>query len=116
MGILVSWVVTTLSLFVASRVLDGMKLKGGVVSHLFVAALFGILNVFLGQLIYLAIGLGTLGLGFLLAFVTRLVATAIVLKVVGALTSRLSVKDFKTAFLAALLMSLTATVAEIIFR
>jgi putative membrane protein len=116
MGILVTWVVTTLSLFVASRLLDGMKLKGGVVSHFFVAALFGVLHVVLGRAIYLAIGIGTLGLGFLLSFVTRLVATAIILKLVDALTSRLSVKNFKTAFLAALIMSVTASIAEIVFR
>jgi putative membrane protein len=116
MGILVTWAVTTLSLFVASRVLDGMTLKGGVVSHFMVAALFGILNVFLGQLIFVVIGIGTLGIGFLLAFVTHLVATAIVLLIVNAISSRLRVKDFKTAFLAALIMSITASVAEIIFQ
>ena len=116
MGILVTWVVTTLSLFVASKLLDGMTLKGGIVSHFFVAALFGVLNVLLGQLIYFAIGLGTLGIGFLLAFVTHLVATAIVLKIVDALTSRLKVKDFKTAFLAALIMSISASLAEYFFR
>ncbi len=69
----------------------------------------------LGQAIYLAIGIGTLGIGFLLAFVSRLVATALVLQVVGALTSRLEVKDFETAFLAAMVMSVTASVAEIVF-
>jgi uncharacterized membrane protein YvlD (DUF360 family) len=116
MGILITWAVTTVSLFVASQLLDGMKLKGGVVSHFFVAALFGIMNVLLGQAIYLAIGIGTLGLGFLLAFVSRLLATAFVLRIVGALTSRLSLKDFKTAFLAATIMSVTASVSEIIFR
>jgi putative membrane protein len=116
MGILVTWIVTTLSLFLASRLLDGMTLKGGLVSHFFVAALFGILNVFLGQLIYFALGMVTLGLGFLLSFITHLVATAIVLKLADALTSRIRVKDFKTAFLAALIMSITASVAEIIFQ
>ncbi len=115
MGLLVTWVVTTLSLFVASKLLDGMTLKGGVISHFFVAALFGVLNVVLGQLIYLAIGIGTLGLGFLLAFVSHLLATAFVLKIVDALTTRLKVKDFRTAFLAALIMSVAASVAEIIY-
>lgn len=116
MGILVTWVVTTLSLFVASRVLDGLTLKGGVISHFYVAAMFGILNVLLGQLIFFLIGIGTLGIGFILAFVTHLVATAIVLLIVNALSSRLRVKNFKTAFLAALIMSITASVAEIIFQ
>ena len=116
MGILVTWFVTTLSLFVATKMLDGITVKGGLISHFFVAALFGVLNVVLGRLIFVAIGLGTLGLGFLLGFITHLVATAIVLKIADALTSRLKVKDFRTAFLASLVMSVTATVAEYLFR
>jgi uncharacterized membrane protein YvlD (DUF360 family) len=37
-----------------------------------------------------------------------------VLKIVDAVTDRLKVKDFKTAFLAALLMSVTSSVCEVV--
>lgn len=116
MSVLVSFLVLLVSLFVASRVLDGMEIKGGALSHVFVGVIFGLLNMVLGPALFAAIGIGTLGLGFLLAFVTRLVATAIVLKVVDALTDRLKVKNFKTAFLAALLMSLTTSVCEAVIE
>jgi uncharacterized membrane protein YvlD (DUF360 family) len=79
-----------------------------------VGLLFAVLNAFLGPALFAAIGIGTLGLGFALAFLSRLVATAIVLKVVDAMTDRLKVKDFKTAFLAALLMSVTSSVCEVV--
>ena len=50
----------------------------------------------------------------LAVFASVLVATALVLKLVDALTDRLKVKDFRTAFLAALLMSLTTGACEIV--
>lgn len=114
MSYLISFVVLLVSLFVAAQMLDGMKIKGGLGSYVLVGVVFGVLNAILGPALFTAIGIGTLGLGFLLAFVSRLVATALVLKLVDALTERLEVKDFKTAFLAALLMSVTTGVCEIV--
>lgn len=114
MSILVTWVVTTISLFVASKLIDGVTLKGGILSHFFVTAIFGILNAVLGRPLFVAIGIGTLGLGFLLAFLTRLVVNALLLKFVDALTERLKIKNFKTAFLAALVMAITASVCELV--
>lgn len=114
MGMLVSFVVLLVSFFVAEKMLDGMELKGGLGSRVIVGVLFGVLNAFLGPALFAAIGIGTLGLGFVFAFVSRLVATAIVLKIVDAVTDRLKVKDFKTAFLAALLMSVTSSVCEVV--
>lgn len=111
---LVSFAVLLVSLVVAARLLDGMEIKGGLGSHVIVGVIFGVLNAILGPALFTAIGIGTLGLGFLLSFVSRLVATAIVLKIVDAVTDRLKVKDFKTAFLAALLMSLTTGVCEVV--
>ncbi len=114
MGMLLSFVVLLVSLFVAERLLDGMEIKGGLGSYALVGLIFGVLNAILGPALYVAIGIGTLGIGFLLAFITRLVATAIVLKIVSALSERLKVRDFSTAFLAALLMSVTTGICEII--
>jgi putative membrane protein len=111
---LVSFVVLLVSLVVAARLLDGMEIKGGLGSHVVVGLIFGVLNTILGPALFAAIGIGTLGIGFLLSFVSRLIATAIVLKIVDAMTDRLRVKDFKTAFLAALLMSLTTSVCEVV--
>jgi uncharacterized membrane protein YvlD (DUF360 family) len=66
----------------------------------------------LGKLVFVLIGIGTLGLGFLLAFVTRFVATALLLKLTDSLSDSLEIKNFRTAFVAALIVSATGTVAE----
>jgi len=116
MGMLISWLVLTFSFVVASKLVDGFQLKGGLGSQLFVAALFALFNVIFGPFFFVMIGLGTLGIGFLLSFVTRLVATAIVLKLTDAMTTRLKVKSFGTAFVAALVMSVTAGVTEYVLR
>ncbi len=112
MGILVSFVIVIFAFFVAEKLLDGLTIKGGLGSRIVVALLFAIVNALLGSALYFAIGIGTLGLGFILSFLGHLVATAVVLKVVDALTDRLKVRDFKTAFLAALVMALATSVAE----
>ena len=116
MSLLVSFPILVLSLFVAARVLDGMKIKGGLLSHAIVGLFFAVLHWALGEALYRALGVLTLGVGFLLATITRLVASAIVLKIVDALSDRVEVKDFKTAFLAALLMSLVSSVTEALLR
>ena len=112
MSMLISWLVLTFSFVVTSRLLDGFTLKGGLGSQLFVAAIFAILDVLLGGFLFVALGIGTLGLGFLLSFLTRLVVGAILLKITDAMTSRLTVKSFGTAFVAALVMSVVASVTE----
>ncbi len=116
MGILISWGVVTLALYAASEMLDGMKIRGGFVGHLLTAGIFGLLNVLVGWLLFLVIGFASLGLGFLFAFVTRVLVTAILLKVTDALSSKLSVRSFGTALVAALIMSVVTGVTEWVLR
>ncbi len=112
MSILVAWGVVTLSLWAASELLDGMKIEGGFLGHLLTAGIFGLLNVLVGWLLFLVIGFASFGLGFLFAFVTRVVVTAILLKVTDALSSKLTVRSFGTAVVAALIMSVVSGVTE----
>lgn len=112
MSILISWAVLTLGLFVASKVLDGMEIKGGIGSHLVVSALFGIVNAVLSGPLFVALGIATLGIGFLLSFVTRLVVSALLLMLVDKVSDRLKVKTFGTAVLAALVVSVVGTLSE----
>ncbi len=115
MGILLSWLVLSVAVWITSALLPKMHVSGpgGV---LLVAAIFGLLNTFVGWLLFVAIGIGTLGLGFVFAFVTRWVVDAILLEVTDSLTSRLSIEGWGTAFLAALLMAGIGTVAEAALR
>lgn len=112
MGILISLVTIALGLFVSDRLLRGMNIRGGVEGYLWVAVVFGLLNFFLGWLIFGALGVVSLGLGFLLAFITRWVVTAILLKLAASLTDRLEIDSFRTALLASLILSVVNTLAD----
>jgi putative membrane protein len=109
---LVSWLIQSLAVWLTAAVLPGFELRGGVFAAVRVAALFGVLQFLLGGLIYFGIGVGTLGIGFLLAFLTRWLVSAILLKLVDALSSSLTIVSFGRAFLAALLMSAIGTAGE----
>ena len=111
-GLLLSWLVLAVSVWVATALVSGVRVRGGVGSYLMVAALFGLLNLFLGKLLFLFIGVGTLGLGFLFAFITRWVVDAVMLKVTNALSDRLEVRSFGAALFAALIMSGVGVAAE----
>lgn len=106
-----SLLVLVLAVALCASVLPGFEVKGrfGVVK---VAIVFGLLNWALGALVFFVIGVGTLGIGFLLAFLTRLLVTALMLKLTDALIDSLRVDSFKTAFLAALIVSATGTLLE----
>ncbi len=111
MHIVVSWLVLSLAVWVTALILPGFKVRG-VGGALVVGAIFGLLNWLLGWLFFVIIGLGTLGLGFLLAFITRWIVDAIILKITDALTDRLEIRSFGWAMAAALVMSLVGTAAE----
>lgn len=110
-SLLLSWLVLSLIIAATAAIVPGVTIRGfwGVA---LVAALFGLLNVGVGWLLFTIIGIGTLGLGFLLAFVTRVVVNAILLKIVDAITPRLTIQSFGYALLAAVVMSGLGTLFE----
>src|SRR5690606_25385410 len=116
LGILISWITIAFGLWVADKILDGLEVKGGVVSYLIVAAIFGTLSFLLGWLIYAILGIVTLGLGFLLSFITRVIVAAILLKVADVMSDRLRITSFKIAIIAAVIMALINTVADLLIR
>ena len=111
MGLLISWFVLSLAVWLTSLMLPGFRVRG-FAGAIVVAAVFGILNYLLGWLLFVVIGIGTLGLGFLLAFITRWVVDAILLKVTGAMMRSLEVKSFGWAMAAAFVMAMIGTIAE----
>lgn len=111
MAFVLSWAVLALAIWLAARLLPAVSLAKAS-DAIWVSALFGIVNFCIGWLIFFALGVGTLGIGFLLAFLTRLVTNAIVLKVVDALTHRLTIKGFGNALLAAAVIAAVSTLAD----
>ena len=113
MDLLISWAILAFSVWASAALVPGVRI-GGVKDALVVAAIFGILNWALGFVLFVLIGVGTLGIGFLLTFFTRWVVDAILLKVTDAMTDRLSIRSFGSALLCALFMSAIGTFAQYI--
>lgn len=111
MSILISWLILSAIVWLTAVIVPGFSVRG-IGGALLTAALFGALHWAIGWFFFVVIGIATLGLGFLLAFITRWIVSAIVLKIVDALTDRLTIVSFGRALLAAAVMAGLGTVAE----
>jgi len=111
MKLILSWLVLSVSVWLTAAILPGFRVNGfgGAIKA---AAIFGVLNWLLGWFIFVVLGIATLGIGFLLAFITRFIVMAILLKFVDALSSNFKIDGFGTALVGALLMSGIGTLAE----
>jgi uncharacterized membrane protein YvlD (DUF360 family) len=109
MGLLLGWVTATLGLWFASQVLDGVRLVS-FADAVWAGALLGILQAVLQGPIFVLLGIGTLGLGFLLWFITRWIAAALVIMLTSALSSRFDVRGFWPALITAFIVALTGSV------
>jgi putative membrane protein len=110
-SLLISWLILSLAVWITAVVLPGFHVKsfGGAI---LVAALFGILNFFLGWLFFAIFTIATLGLAWLLAFITRWIINAILLKLTDALTDQLKIDSFAWALGGALMMSALGTFGQ----
>lgn len=106
MSILITWVALTIAFWLTSRFMKGFEVKGGVVSHLVTAALFGTLHFLLGSLLVVLLSVFTLGIGYLLLPLTQLVAMTLILILTDKMTDRLKIDGFGTAFIASLILTL----------
>jgi uncharacterized membrane protein YvlD (DUF360 family) len=104
MSMLVAWLSTSLGLWIASRVLSGVRLASPA-DALWAGVLLGVLQWALHWLIFVALGLATFGIGFLLWFVTRWIASAFVILLASKLSSRLHVDGFFSALITAFIVA-----------
>jgi uncharacterized membrane protein YvlD (DUF360 family) len=114
MSLLISWFAVAVGLWLADKLISDFEVTGHLLSYVVLAALLGVLEFLLGKLLYVALGVASLGLGFLFGFFTRLIVTAIVLRVVDLLSTRLTIRGFTPAFLAAVVLALTSGVADLV--
>jgi putative membrane protein len=110
-NLLITWLIITLAVWITAMALPGFHVKG-FTSAILVAAIFGVLNFLLGWLIFAVLAVATLGIGLLLAFITRWIVNAILLKLTDALTDHLTIDGFRWALIGALMISVISTVAE----
>jgi putative membrane protein len=115
MGLIVSWLILSLAVWVTAAVLPGFHIRG-VKSAIIVAAIFGTLNFLLGWLLFAVFTVATLGLAWLLGFITRWIINALLLKLTDRLTDHLTVDSFGWALGGALMISIVATVVQLVVR
>lgn len=115
MSLLLSWLILTVAVWLTAMLLPGFHVKG-FGSAIVVAALIGVLNFLLGWILFAFFTVATLGVAWLLAFVTRWIIDAIVLKLVDGMTDRLSIDGFRWALAGAFVMSVIGTLGEWLVR
>lgn len=115
MTLLLSWLILSLAVWLTAALLPGFHVKSAG-SAILVAALVGVLNFLLGWLLFAFFTVATLGLAWLLAFVTRWIIDAIILKLVDSLTDRLTIDGFGWALAGAFVMSAIGTLGEWLIR
>lgn len=115
MTLLLSWLILSLAVWLTAVVLPGIHIKG-FGSAILVAALVGVLNFLLGWLLFAVFTIATLGIAWLLAFITRWIINAIILKLADAMTDRLTIDGFGWALAGALMMSAIGTLGEWLIR
>lgn len=106
--LLVRWAVLAFSMWIATLVVPGITVDGGVTTYLWVALLFGLINSFFGSIIKV------------LTFPVSIVTFGLFLFVVNAamlsLTARWSEKLEVTGFWSALFASLIISVITTLFK
>ena len=115
MNLILSWLILTLAVWVTSAILPGFHVKSPK-SALLVAAIFGVLNFLLGWVLFALFSVATLGIAWLLAFITRWIINAILLVITDKLTDHLKIDSFGWALGGALVMSLVGTLGEWLVR
>lgn len=111
MHLLLTWLVLAIAVWLTAAILPGFKVNGfwGAIKA---AAVFGTLNWLLGWLFFVMLGIVTLGIGFLLAFITRWIVMAVILRLSDKLSSSIQIDGFGTALLGALLMTALGSLVE----
>lgn len=112
--ILLSWASATLGLWVASKVLSGVQLTS-FTDAIWAGALFGVLHWMLSGPLFVLLGIGTLGLGFLLGFITRFITSAILLLLTSSISSRLKIQGFGSALVTAFMIAAAGSVVHWLF-
>ena len=109
-NILVGWLAATLGLWLAAKVLRGVRVAS-FVDAVWAGALTSILLWALSRPLFVLLGISTLGIGFLLFFLTRWVAAALIILLASRLSNRLEVKGFFEALVTAFVI---AAIAEVV--
>ena len=109
MHLLLSWLILSVAVWATASVLPGFHVKD-FKAALIVSAIFGLLNFFLGWLLFAIFTVVTLGIAWLLAFITRWLINALLLMLTDRLSEHLKIDSFGWALGGAFVISVVATV------
>jgi putative membrane protein len=115
MRLILSWLILSFAVWVTDAILPGFHTKNATSAFL-IAAIFGVLNFLLGWLFFALFTVATLGIAWLLAFITRWIINAILLVITDKLTDHLKIDGFGWALGGAFVMSLAGTIGEWVVR
>jgi uncharacterized membrane protein YvlD (DUF360 family) len=108
-GVIMGWLTASLGLWIAAQVLRGVRLRS-VADALWAGALLFVLQWAFHWLVFVVLGIATLGIGFLLWFVTDWIASAVVILLADKLSSRFEVDGFFNALVTAFIVAATGSV------
>jgi putative membrane protein len=112
LSLVVHFVAEAVAIWVATLLVSGVHVFGGVVTYLWIAVLFGVINAILGSILRLF----TLPLVVLTLGLFSLVISTVMLALTAALSSKLDIDGFWSAFLAALVVAVVSAIVEWILR
>lgn len=102
---IINWIILSLAFAGVSYLMPSITVRD-TKSTLIVSAIYAVLSAIVGKILFLLFGIGTLGLAWLLGFITWWIIGALMLLLTDKLTSRFSVKNFKTALIGSALITL----------
>ena len=106
MKLLMRWAVLAFSMWVATLVIDGIKIDGGFKTYFWVAALFGLINAVIGLIVkVLTFPITIVTFGIFILFIN-----AAMLSLTDRWSTKLEITNFWSAFFAALVITLVTTI------
>jgi putative membrane protein len=112
MKLLVRWSALAISFWVATSLISGIHVDGGVKTYLWVALLFGLINALLGGLIRLV----TLPITFLSFGLFLVVINASMLQLTARWSDKLTIDNFWSAIFASVIISFVTSILGKVLR
>ncbi len=110
--LLYNWMTMTAAVWVATALIPGINVSGGLPTYLIVSVIFGLVNAVLGPLLYLA----AFPLTAFTYGASALVVNAVLLAVTAGLSERLSIEGLGSAVAGALVIAVVAALLELVLR
>jgi putative membrane protein len=111
--LLIRWAVLAVAFAITAWLLSGVDVSGGFWGYIWVSALFGIVNAFIGTILRIL----TLPLTLLTLGLFSILVNAFLLQIVDGLSSHFTIDEFWwTAIWAAIILSIVSMILDLVVR